>query len=75
MLPPATSQTTGALALLLGNASRQQDLECSQQVLHGMAVTCPGLDARWAFRTVQRHLTADEVAWFEDAIARIRHHQ
>lgn len=67
------NQVSGELALLLGNAIRQQDLELLRQVIREMAVTCPDLDARWAFRTVQRDLTSEQVAWFEAAIVQIRH--
>ncbi|CAA9333911.1 hypothetical protein AVDCRST_MAG94-2028 [uncultured Leptolyngbya sp.] len=57
---------------MMGNAMRQQDLELLRQVIREMAVTCPDLDARWAFRTVQRDLPPEQVAWFEGAIAQIR---
>lgn len=66
------NQISGELALLMGNAIRQQDLELLRQVIREIAVTCPDLDARWAFRTVQRDLTTEQVAWFEGAIAQIR---
>ena len=68
----AVNQISGELALLMGNAIRQQDLELLRQVIREMAVTCPDLDARWAFRTVQRDLTPEQVAWFEAAIVQIR---
>lgn len=69
------NQISGELALLMGNAIRQQDLELLRQVLREMAVTCPDLDARWAFRTVQRDLSEADKQWFEGAIAQIRNHE
>ncbi|GEM_PF-5993634 len=66
------NQILGELALLMGNAIRQQDVDLLRQVLRQIAVTSPDLDARWAFRTVQRDLSPEQLQWFEAAIAQIR---
>lgn len=69
------NEKLGQLALLLGNAVRQRDLELLREIVREMAISFADLDAKWAFRTMQRDLETEEQAWLSGAIAQIQRGQ
>lgn len=61
----------GALALLLGNAIRQRDLQLFRQVVREIGIDASTPDARWIFRTCRQDLPPELQAWLDTSIQAI----
>ncbi|MBD1996002.1 hypothetical protein H6G00_05145 [Leptolyngbya sp. FACHB-541] len=72
MEPLEGVEVSGQLALLMGNAIRQQDLELLREVIREIAVSLDDLNAKWIFRVTGLDLSPEQQQWFEGAIAQIR---
>lgn len=70
--PSNEAEISGELALLLGNAIRQQDPELLKAVIREVSEECSLQDGKWIFRTVGFDLTPDQHQWLSGAIAQLR---
>jgi inorganic pyrophosphatase/exopolyphosphatase len=68
----ADKKLSGELALLIGTAIRQRNLEDFRAAIRKAGTDLSDADARWMFTIVQRDLPPDCQAWFEQAIAQIQ---
>jgi len=68
----ADKKLSGQLALLIGTAIRQRNLEDLRAAIRKAGTDLSDADARWMFTTVQRDLPEDCKAWFDAAIAQIQ---